>query len=125
MTDDTTYIKSTKEQQSLSSPRRGFLTESPNRLSETEMMFQSPIASSRTIQQTSSSIPAMTGELAHPNSPWEDNMLQKYGDLFALPLDKSINDTTTVLLVLAYQMNTIRSWTDIAEGSLLGVNIYI
>ncbi|KAI9484689.1 hypothetical protein BDB00DRAFT_774413 [Zychaea mexicana] len=74
-----------------SSPRRGFLTESPNRLSDVEMA----------------------------SSPWEDSMLQKYGDLFTLSLDTTINDTTTVLLVLAYQMNAIRSWTDVADSSLV------
>ncbi|KAI9244466.1 hypothetical protein BDA99DRAFT_448446 [Phascolomyces articulosus] len=106
---DMTSMKPKEHLSTGSPPRRGFLTESPNRLSDTEMMFQSPVVT-RTIPST---------ELLPANSPWEDNMLQKYGDLFTLPLDKTINDTTTVLLILAYQMNTIRSWTDVAEGSLL------
>ncbi|KAI8150319.1 peptidase family C50-domain-containing protein [Fennellomyces sp. T-0311] len=101
---DTTLVKSKDTNERLASPRRGFLTESPNRISE----FHSPVAA-RTFAT----------ELAPSNSPWEDTMLQKYGDLFSLPLDKSINDTTTILLVLAYQMNVIRCWTDMADGALL------
>lgn len=54
---------------------------------------------------------------------WEDDMLNKYQDLFIFPLDKSINDRTMILLVLAYQMNTIRCWCELADSSLAKVYI--
>ncbi|CAO3592351.1 unnamed protein product [Absidia cylindrospora] len=55
-----------------------------------------------------------------PNiSPCELDMIQQYGDLFALPLDITINDRSLILLVLAYQMNVIRSWCDINSGVLV------
>ncbi|KAI9268423.1 hypothetical protein EDC94DRAFT_514246, partial [Helicostylum pulchrum] len=49
---------------------------------------------------------------------WEEEMLHKYQDLFQFPLDKTINDRTMVLLVLAYQMNTLRCWCEVNEGAL-------
>ncbi|KAI8366591.1 hypothetical protein BD560DRAFT_331947 [Blakeslea trispora] len=52
-------------------------------------------------------------------SQWEQDMLKDCQDLFQFPLDTSINDRTMMLLVLAYQMNTIRSWCEIKEGSLV------
>ncbi|KAI9473968.1 MAG: hypothetical protein EXX96DRAFT_596881 [Benjaminiella poitrasii] len=51
-------------------------------------------------------------------SQWEDGMLTKYQDLFQFPLDPSLKDRTIILLVLAYQMNTLRCWCEINEGVL-------
>ncbi|KAI8376402.1 uncharacterized protein BYT42DRAFT_498144 [Radiomyces spectabilis] len=58
------------------------------------------------------------GKHGHMSS-WDDDMLQKYGDLFNFPLDPSINNPTMILLVLAYQMNSLRCWCDIKDGALL------
>jgi hypothetical protein len=55
---------------------------------------------------------------------WEDDMLNKYQDLLVFPLDKSINDRTMILLVLAYQMNTIRCWCEIGDGALAKVSLH-
>lgn len=52
---------------------------------------------------------------------WEQDMLNKYQDLFHFPLDTTINDRTMILLVLAYQMNTLRCWCEIGEGALAKV----
>lgn len=52
------------------------------------------------------------------SNQWEEEMLIKYQDLFQFPLDQSINDRTMILLVLAYQMNTIRCWCEIHDGAL-------
>lgn len=52
---------------------------------------------------------------------WEEEMLHKYQDLFQFPLDKTINDRTMILLVLAYQMNTLRCWCEVNEGALAKV----
>lgn len=56
---------------------------------------------------------------------WEEEMLHKYQDLFQFPLDKTINDRTMVLLVLAYQMNTLRCWCEVNEGALAKVRGFI
>lgn len=55
---------------------------------------------------------------------WEEEMLSKYQDLFQFPLDTSINDRTMILLVLAYQMNSIRSWCELGDGVLAKVILF-
>ncbi|KAI8093676.1 uncharacterized protein BX664DRAFT_365071 [Halteromyces radiatus] len=52
-------------------------------------------------------------------SSWEEEMIQKYADLFTFPLNTNINDRSMILLVLAYQMNVIRSWCDVNDGILI------
>jgi hypothetical protein len=54
---------------------------------------------------------------------WEQEMLNKYQELFNFPLDPTINDRTIILLVLAYQMNAFRCWCEIGEGALAKVDI--
>lgn len=49
---------------------------------------------------------------------WEQEMLTKYQDLFQFPFDATINDHTMILLVLAYQMNALRSWCEVGDGAL-------
>lgn len=92
----------------------------------------------KTLQQLQQSPTPMKGVLTEscnnyqprspPNVPeftiknqWEDDMLNKYQDLFLFPLDKSVNDRTMILLVLAYQMNTIRCWCELGDGALAKV----
>ncbi|ORX55552.1 hypothetical protein DM01DRAFT_1285702 [Hesseltinella vesiculosa] len=58
------------------------------------------------------------GRLSTMSSTDED-MLTKYADLFTFPMEARINDKSMVLLILAYQMNAIRAWCDIHDGTLL------
>ncbi|KAG1470681.1 hypothetical protein G6F56_002539 [Rhizopus delemar] len=52
------------------------------------------------------------------SNEWEQEMINKYQDLFQFPLDPTIDDPTTILLVLAYQMNTIRCFCEMKGGAL-------
>jgi hypothetical protein len=54
-------------------------------------------------------------------SPSEAEMIMNYGDMFTLPLDVNINDHSLILLVLACQMNVIRSWCEINNGVMVKV----
>lgn len=54
---------------------------------------------------------------------WEDDMLNRYTDLFQFPIKSNINDRTMILLILAYQMNTIRCWCELQDGALAKVKI--
>lgn len=56
------------------------------------------------------------------SNEWEQEMINKYQDLFQFPLDPTIDDPTTILLVLAYQMNTIRCFCEMKGGALAKVN---
>ena len=79
---------------------KGILTESANNQQTSARPLFSPVPESLITNQ------------------WEEDMLHKYQQLFQFPLDPSIMDRTMILLVLAYQMNTIRCWCEIGEGAL-------
>ncbi|KAF7730176.1 hypothetical protein EC973_002784 [Apophysomyces ossiformis] len=49
----------------------------------------------------------------------ENDMLHKYGELLTFPLDTRITDSAMILLILAYQANVIRCWSDIDGSALL------
>ncbi|CAO3592950.1 unnamed protein product [Absidia cylindrospora] len=113
-----------KEQQSsyplspsdaVSSRNKSVLTESPNQ--QRTMAMSSGTGQS----QSSSSVPELVFVGGRPSfmSSWEEEMIQKYADLFTFPLDTTINDRNVILLVLAYQMNVIRSWCDMNDGSMI------
>ncbi|ORZ20231.1 hypothetical protein BCR42DRAFT_204087 [Absidia repens] len=72
----------------------------------------------RPIQSLSPESP-LGGNHPHNISPCELEMIQQYGDLFTLPLDINVSDRSLILLVLAYQMNVIRSWCDINHGVMI------
>ncbi|KAI7907854.1 uncharacterized protein BX663DRAFT_425176 [Cokeromyces recurvatus] len=89
--------------QKAASPIKSVLTESPrNHQLQTVAM--------------ASTIPVVPDSII--KTQWEDDMLVKYQDLFQFPLDPNLKDRTIILLVLAYQMNTLRCWCEIGDGSL-------
>lgn len=53
---------------------------------------------------------------------WEDDMINKYQDLFQFPLNTDVTNQDIMLLVLSYQMNTIRCWCALKNGALAKVN---
>ncbi|KAI8071039.1 peptidase family C50-domain-containing protein [Gongronella butleri] len=52
-------------------------------------------------------------------TPNDEEMILKYADLFTFPLDAAANDHDIVQLVIACQLNVIRSWCDIHDGALV------
>lgn len=100
--------------------RRGFLTESPNRGNEA---VHTP--GGGTLSAPTSPLRTFETSIQYTLTQKEQVMLQKYGDLFTFPLDSTINDRSTILLILAYQMNTLRCWTDIADGFFVWVSSFI
>ncbi|KAJ8658660.1 hypothetical protein O0I10_005700 [Lichtheimia ornata] len=109
--EDTKHDKMSKAKEMGSPRRRGFLTESPNRGNEA---VHTPGGGS--LSAPTSPLRTFETSMQYTLTQKEQLMLQKYGDLFTFPLDSSINDRSTILLILAYQMNALRCWTDIADG---------
>ncbi|GAN04654.1 conserved hypothetical protein [Mucor ambiguus] len=85
-------------------PMKGVLTESFNKQ-----------PSSKTRSTTTAA--TVTSEPIIANQ-WEDDILNKYADLFQFPIKPNINDRTMILLILAYQMNAIRCWCELQDGAL-------
>ncbi|KAI8341774.1 peptidase family C50-domain-containing protein [Chlamydoabsidia padenii] len=67
--------------------------------------------------------PPSTGDCWYCDLPsmssWEETTIQKYADLFVFPMDADMNERSLILLVLAYQMNAIRSWCGINGGTMI------
>lgn len=117
--EDTKHDKMSKAKEMGSPRRRGFLTESPNRGNEA---VHTPGGGS--LSAPTSPLRTFETSMQYTLTQKEQLMLQKYGDLFTFPLDSSINDRSTILLILAYQMNALRCWTDIADGFFVWVRLY-
>jgi hypothetical protein len=96
----------------LGSPRnKRVLTETPNQ--QGSLVGISPGQSSDGV--------VLVGGRPSSMTSWEEEMIVKYADLFTFPLDTTINDRSMILLVLAYQINAIRSWCDINDGIMIKV----
>lgn len=68
------------------------------------------------VNQTNPPPPVMTFK-----TQWESDMINKYQDLFQFPSSPNMKDKTIILLVIAYQMNVIRCWSELKDGSLAKV----
>lgn len=99
-TQKATAGKSSSSSFTTTQPMKGVLTESFN-------------------QQPASTTAAASAPIIA--SQWEDDVLNKYADLFQFPIKPNINDRTMILLILAYQMNAIRCWCELQDGALAKV----
>ncbi|KAI9319354.1 hypothetical protein BX666DRAFT_1854837 [Dichotomocladium elegans] len=87
---------------------RSPLCESPNRVNDASLK---PISRS-VVSET-------PGGSSLLFSQHEDVILEKYSGLFSFTFDKSINDQSTILLILSCQMNALRCWIEVLDGRLI------
>ncbi|KAI8988793.1 hypothetical protein BDB01DRAFT_719148 [Pilobolus umbonatus] len=50
---------------------------------------------------------------------WENTMLKKYQELFYFPFQPAVNNRAVILLILNYQISTMKCWLGLNEGRLL------